>query len=160
MEFGLLALAFVIMLTGVAGSFLPIVPGTPLILLGALLYAVATGFQPVGALELGALAALAGIAYALEYVSSALGTKKLGGSRWAMGGAMVGGIVGLFFGPIGILAGPIIGAIVAELFHRKDVSVALRSGAGAVLGVLLGVVAKLAISVVMVGLFSFWVLRG
>lgn len=160
MESGLLALAFVIMLTGVAGSFLPIVPGTPLILVGALLYAVATAFEPVGALELGVLAALTGIAYALEYVSSALGTRKLGGSRWAMGGAVVGGIVGLFFGPIGIITGPIVGAIGAELVHRKDVSVALRSGAGAVLGILLGVVAKLAIAVTMIGLFSFWVFRG
>jgi len=156
---GLLALVFVLMLAGVFGAFLPLVPGTPLILIAALLYAVATGFEPVGWPHLLLLVALAGVAYALDYMSGALGTKKLGGSRWAMCGAVGGGIAGLFFGPIGILVGPIAGAVALELIHRKDVAVAVKSGVGAVLGVLLGVIAKLAISVVMVGLFTFWVFQ-
>ena len=159
MTAGLLALVYVLMIAGIAGSFLPMLPGTPLILVGALIYATATDFQRVDGWNLLVLVALSALAYALDYLSGALGTRKLGGSRWAMFGAVVGGLVGLFFGPVGILVGPILGAVVVELIYRKDVNVALRSGTGAVIGVFLGVVAKLSISVVMVGLFSFWVFR-
>lgn len=156
----LLALVYVLMIAGVAGSLLPMIPGTPLIVIGALIYALATDFQPVGWWQLTFLVGLAAMAYALDYLSGALGTRKLGGSRWAMFGAVLGGIVGIFFGPLGILAGPILGAVGAELLYRKDLNVAFKSGMGAVIGVFLGVVAKLSISVVMVGLFTFWVLRG
>ncbi len=160
MSAGLLALVFVVMIAGVAGSFLPVIPGAPLIVLGALIYSIATDFQPVGAWRLVVLAGLAALAYVLDYLSGALGTRKLGGSRWAMFGAIAGGLVGLFFGPFGILIGPILGAVGVELIYRKDVRIALKSGTGAVLGVFLGVIAKLSISVMMVGLFAFWVFRG
>ena len=157
---GLVALVFVLMLAGVAGSLLPVIPGTPLILLGALIYAVATDFQPVDGWRLLLLVGLAVVAYTLDYLSGALGTRKLGGSRWAMFGAVGGGLVGLFFGPSGILIGPILGAVAVELIYRKDLNVALKSGVGAVIGVFLGVVAKLSVAVIMVGLFSLWVFRG
>ncbi len=155
-----LALVFILMIAGILGSFLPVIPGTPLILFGALVYALATDFQPVDMWRLASLAALAVLAYVLDYFSAALGTRKLGGSRWAMLGAVLGGFAGLFFGLLGILVGPILGAITVELIHRKDIHVALKSGLGAVVGVFIGVVAKLSISVVMVGLFTFWVIRG
>lgn len=157
---GVVVLVFVLMIAGVAGSFVPFVPGTPLILLGALIYAVATDFQPVGGWRLLLLGGLTVIGYTLDYVSGALGTRKLGGSRWAVFGAVGGGMVGLFFGPWGILLGPILGAIAVELIYRKDLQVALKSGVGAVIGVFLGVLAKFSIAVVMVGLFSLWVFRG
>lgn len=157
---GVVALVYVLMIAGVVGSFLPFVPGTPLILLGALIYAVATDFQPVDGWRLLLLVGLTLVGYALDYLSGALGTRKLGGSRWAVLGAVGGGIVGLFFGPLGILVGPILGAIAVELIYRKDWQIALKSGVGAVIGVFLGVVAKLSIAVVMVGLFSLWVFRG
>jgi hypothetical protein len=160
MSAGVLALVYIIMIAGIAGSFLPLIPGSPLIVLGALIYALATDFEHVGAWRLMLLAALAALAYALDYLSGALGTRKLGGSRWAMFGAIAGGIVGLFFGPFGVLIGPIVGAIGVELLYRHDVKIALKSGTGAVLGVFLGVVAKLSISVIMVGLFTLWVVRG
>ena len=160
MTSGLIALVFVLMIAGVIGSLLPFIPGTPLILVGALIYAVATDFEPVDEWRLLFLVALAIVAYTLDYLSGALGTKKLGGSRWAMFGAVAGGLVGIFFGPLGILLGPIVGAVAIELMYRKDMTIALKSGVGAVIGVLLGVVAKLSISVIMVGLFSFWVFRG
>lgn len=160
MTSGLIALVFVLMLAGVVGSLLPFIPGTPLILVGALIYAIATDFAPVDEWRLLLLVALAVVAYTLDYLSGALGTKKLGGSRWAMFGAVAGGLIGIFFGPLGILLGPILGAVAVELIYRKDMTIALKSGVGAVIGVLLGVVAKLSISVIMVGLFSFWVFRG
>ena len=156
----LLVLTYVLMLVGVVGAFLPAIPGTVLIVAGAFLYALGTGMEPVDGWRLAVLAALAAAAYALDYLSAALGTKKLGGSRWAMLGAIAGGLIGLFFGPVGILLGPIAGAVVVELLYRKDVSLALKSGAGAVVGIFLGVVAKLSLSIAMISLFTYWVIRG
>lgn len=157
---GLMVLVAILMIVGVVGSALPIVPGTPLILLGALLYAFATDFQPVDGWRLLVLAGMTALAYALDYLSGALGARKLGGSRWAMIGALLGGLVGVFFGLLGIVLGPIVGAVGAEFVYRKEIRAGLKSGLGAVVGMLLGVVAKLSVAVIMVGLFTFWAFRG
>jgi uncharacterized protein YqgC (DUF456 family) len=153
---GLMVLIVVLMILGIAGSVVPFMPGTPLILLGAFVHAWATGFHPIGGWRLLLLAMLTALSYALDYLSGALGARKLGGSRWAMLGALVGGIIGIFFGPFGIVLGPIIGAVGVELIYRKEIVAGLRSGAGTVLGMLLGAVAKLSIAVIMVGLFALW----
>ena len=156
----LVAVVVLLMAAGLLGSVLPLIPSTPLILLGAVIYALGTDFDPVGPWQLGILAAMVALAYALDYVSGALGTRKLGGSRWAVGGAFLGAFVGLFFGPIGILLGPVVGAVAFELWHRKEIRAGLKSGIGAVVGMLLGAVAKLAVATTMVGLFTFWALSG
>lgn len=153
-------LVVALMIAGLAGSVLPLVPGTPLILLGAFLYALATHFERLDALQLAILAGLTLVSYALEQLSSAFGARKLGGSRWAAAGALLGGIVGLFFGLPGVVVGPIVGAVGFELLYRKELRTGLRSGLGAVVGMLLGAVAKLSIAIIMVGLFAFWTLRG
>jgi len=142
------------------GSVLPFVPGTPLIFLGALIYALATGFEVVGPWHLVALGLLVALTYVLDYAAGALGARRLGGGRWAALGALVGGIAGIFFGLVWILVGPVVGAIAFELVYRKQVSAGLKSGAGAVVGMVLGGVAKFSLAVVMVGLFAFWTLKG
>jgi uncharacterized protein YqgC (DUF456 family) len=90
--YGLVA---VLLIAGLAGSLLPLLPGTPLILAAALLHALVTDFNPLGAGRLLALAGLAAFAYVLEYVASAVGVKKFGGSVWAIVGAVVGAVVRL-----------------------------------------------------------------
>jgi uncharacterized protein YqgC (DUF456 family) len=157
---GLMVLIVILMILGVAGSVLPFLPGTPLILLGAFLHAWATGFHPIDGWRLLLLVMLTALAYALDYLSGAFGARKLGGSRYAMLGALVGGVVGIFFGLLGIVLGPIIGAVGAELIYRKEIAAGLRTGLGTVVGMLLGAVAKLSIAVIMVGLFALWTLRG
>lgn len=156
----LVVLVVLLMIAGVLGSVLPFMPGTPLILLGAFIYSLATDFDPVGVWHLLALAAIVALTYALDYAAGALGAHKLGGSRWAVLGALLGGIIGIFFGIIGIVIGPVVGAVLFELIYRKEVSAGLRSGAGAVVGMVLGGVAKFSLALVMVGLFAFWTLWG
>jgi uncharacterized protein YqgC (DUF456 family) len=156
----LLVLVVLLMVAGLAGSVLPFLPGTPLIFLGAFIYAFATGFEVIGPWRLAALAVLVVLTYALDYAAGALGARKLGGSRWAALGALVGGVVGMFFGLVGILVGPVAGAIAFELVYRRQVSAGLKSGAGAVFGMVVGGAAKFSLAVVMVGLFAFWALRG
>lgn len=155
-----IALVVVLMAAGLAGSVLPFMPGTPLIFLGALVYGFATGFEVIGTWRLVVLGLLVGVTYALDYAAGALGARKLGGSRWAALGALCGGLIGIFFGLPGVLLGPVVGAIGFELAYRKQVSAGLKSGAGAVVGMVLGGVAKLSLATVMVGLFAFWAIRG
>ena len=153
-------LVALLLLGGLLGSVLPLIPGTPLILAGAVIYAVATDFDPVGPWHLLILVGIAVVAYSLDYLAGAAGVKKLGGSRWAMLGAVFGAIIGVFFGPLGLILGPIVGAVLMELMISKEIRTSLRSGVGTVLGMLLGLVAKFSLAVVMVCLFLWWAWSG
>ena len=89
---------------------------------------------------------------ALPWTSSraAYGAKRYKASARAVLGATVGAVVGIFFGPVGALLGPFVGAIVGELTHSPDLPAAGRAGVGAMLGLVLGAAAKLAIGVAMI----------
>lgn len=125
----------VLMLVGIAGAVLPGVPGTPLILLGALIYAFASDWQPIGLGRLLVLGALTVLAEVAGYVGVALGAKRSGGSRWAVAGALVGAVVGLAFAPLGLIVGPLAGAVLAEVLRTGQLHESLRTGVGAALGV-------------------------
>jgi uncharacterized protein YqgC (DUF456 family) len=160
MDIALWLVVGALLVLGLAGTFVPFLPGTPLIFLGALVYAFATDWTPVGAGRLVILGALAAIAYVLHYVAGALGTRRAGGSAWAVVGAILGAIVGLFFGLPGLLLGPPAGAIVGELVKTGDLHTSVRSGLAAFVGMVVGAIAQFAIAVVMLGLFLWWTARG
>ena len=149
-----------LMLAGLIGSALPLLPGTPLILAGATIYAVATSFTPVGIGRLVALATLAVIGSVLSHVATALGVHGAGGSRWAMLGAFVGGLAGVLAPPLGLLVGPLLGAIGVELAQTQRLADSVRAGVGAVVGLVAGVIAHVALAFTMVALFAWWVWRG
>jgi uncharacterized protein YqgC (DUF456 family) len=149
-----------LMVAGLIGAVVPLVPGTPLIFAGAVVHAVAHDFTPIGAGRLAILAALALAGWAAEHVAGALGARRAGGSRAAIVGAVLGTLVGLAFAPLGLLLGPIAGAIAGELLSGRDPSGSVRTGIGTALGVVAGVVAHFAFAVTMVALFVWWVWSG
>ncbi|MCU0693782.1 MAG: DUF456 family protein [Polyangiaceae bacterium] len=149
-----------LLIAGLAGSVLPLLPGTPLILAAALLHALVTDFSPIGAGRLLLLAGLAALAYVLEYVAGAVGVKKFGGSAWAIVGAVVGAVVGLFFGPPGLLIGPVIGAVGGELLKSGEVEHSLKAGFGALVGIAVAVLGRFALAFTMVALMLWWLWRG
>ena len=146
-------LCAILTLAGLAGLLLPMLPGAPLLFLGLLLGAWAEDFRYVGLWTLLVLAGMAALTYVVEFVASALGVNRFGGSRRAMAGAVVGGIVGLFLGVPGILLGPFIGAVIGELSLQRSVDQASRAGFGTVVGLAIGMAGKLAIGIAMIGLF-------
>jgi uncharacterized protein len=148
------------MAAGLAGSILPFLPGPPLIVAGALVYAFATNWTPIGIGRLIILGVLAVLAYVLSHVAGALGAKRFGGSWWAVVGALVGAVVGVFYGPFGLLFGPVIGAIAGEFLRSGNLEGSTRSGTGALVGLAAGIVANLGLAIVMVALFLWWVWRG
>ena len=152
-------LAIVLVLVGIAGTILPALPGLPLVFAGMLLAAWAGDFQQVGVPMLVVLGLLTVFSLAVDFWATALGAKRVGASRLAIIGAMVGTLAGLFFGPLGLLMGPFAGAIGGELIHRRsllkqDLGHAARIGVGTWFGILFGTVLKLALAFTMLGLFA------
>lgn len=143
--------AGVLIVIGVVGLVLPVLPGAPLIFIGALLAAWAEDFQYLGTWSLIVLGVLTLIAIAVDFVAGAFGARRFGASRRAVTGATLGAIVGLFFGIPGVLVGPFIGAVVGELSIRRNLAAAGKAGVGAALGLALGTAAKLAVAFAMVG---------
>jgi len=143
----------ILTVTGLAGLLLPVVPGAPLLFLGLLFGAWAEDFQYIGIWTLLLLAIMAALTYLVEFAASVFGVKKYGGSRRAMTGAVLGGIVGIFLGIPGILFGPFIGAVAGELSMQRSLDEAGRAGFGTVVGLAIGVAGKLAIGIAMIGLF-------
>jgi len=149
-----LALAALLVVVGLAGTVLPVIPGIVLVFGGLLLAAWAEGFARVGAVGLTLIAILAALAFVADFVSSLLGAKRVGASGKALFGAAVGGIVGVFFGIPGMLAGPFIGAFLGELWARGGPGKAARVGVGTWLGLLMAAIAKVVIAFLMIATFA------
>jgi len=152
-------LAAILVLVGIAGTILPALPGLPLVFAGLLLAAWADGFQHVSGWTIVMLGVIAAVAMLADFVSSLFGTKVAGASKWAMVGAGVGTLVGIFFGIPGLLLGPFIGAVGAELIYRENLGQATKAGLGAWLGLVLGAVAKMAALFTMLAVFAsaWWI---
>ncbi len=146
-------LSWALIAVGIAGTVLPALPGTALVLAGAVLGAWIDDFTRVGGGVLIALAVLAVISWVLDYVAGVLGAKRAGASRKALIGAAVGTVVGLFMGIVGVLFMPLVGAAVGEYLSRRDHEGALRVGVATWVGLMVGMVAKVAIAFVMLGIF-------
>lgn len=154
----LIAAALVII--GLIGTVLPALPGLPLVFAGMLLAAWADDFQQVGIPMLVLLGILTLVSLVVDFWATALGAKRVGASRKAIIGAMLGTFAGLFFGPIGLLLGPFLGALAGELLHRRrlggaDLGDAAKIGFGTWLGILFGIVLKLGLAFAMLGMFAF-----
>jgi uncharacterized protein YqgC (DUF456 family) len=153
-------LVALLLLVGLVGSVVPAMPGTILIFAGALVHALAHHFDPIGPWRLGVLGLMMLLAYALDYVAGALGVRRFGGSGWAIAGAVLGALVGIFFGLPGLVLGPLLGALAAEYAYTRRLDASARAAWGTVLGLLAGAVAKIGLGLTMIGLFVFWLWRG
>lgn len=149
------ALAVVLILVGIAGVILPALPGLPLVFAGMLLAAWAGDFQQIGWVTLLVLGLLTALSFAADIFSTAVGAQRVGASRKALVGTVIGTFAGLFFMPIGLFAGPFVGALVGELWHGRELGQAAKVGLGTWLGIVLGVVLKLGLTFAMLGLFVF-----
>jgi uncharacterized protein len=153
-------LCALLIIAGLAGTVLPALPGTALILAGIFVGAWIDDFARVGTGTLIVVGVLAVLAWVLDYVAGLLGAKKAGASRLALIGAAVGTVVGLFMGLVGVLFMPLVGAAVGEYLARRNEAPAQAVGQQAVkvgvatwLGILVGMLAKVVIAFMMIGIF-------
>lgn len=149
-----ISLTLIVMLIGLIGSVVPVLPGTPVVLIAAICHRLYFGEASVSNPFLAVLLVLTGLSLLLDFLASTLGAKKFGATWRGMIGALLGGIIGLFFALPGIILGPFLGAMLFEMIGGKEFKVAAKAGAGAVVGLLLGVIGKFAICVMMIGLFA------
>lgn len=151
MDVALYIISGLLLLTGLAGAILPVLPGPPISFVAILLlefterYDFSTEFLVI-------CGAIAAIVTVLDYVIPVWGTKRFGGSKAGVRGSTIGLILGLiFFPPLGIIIGPFVGAVIAELIYNSDdFQKALRSGLGSLVGFLLGTGLKLAYGLMMI----------
>jgi len=147
-------LAIALVMGGLIGAVYPMLPGPPMVFAGLWLGAYADHYQHAGSKTLVLIAVLGGIAMLLDFVAASFGAKRVGASPQAMTGATLGTIVGLFFGIPGLIFGPFIGAVLGELYAQRSLNQAAASGLGTWVGLLLGAIAKLALSFMMIGAFA------
>lgn len=145
-----------LIIVGLAGCLIPILPGHVILLLAAVIHRLMLGESSgIRWWSFVVLSLLLIASQAFEFFSGAAGTKWFGGSKWGAWGALIGGIVGMFFFPFGLILGPLIGALLFEkFFAKKENTPALVSGVGSVLGTVAGMIVKFAVGLVMAG----WIL--
>lgn len=148
-----LVLALLVMGVGVVGCVVPGIPGTPLVLGAAIVHKLVFGAHGAAWWVLVLLVIITALAEAVERLASLYGARRLGATWRGVVGALVGGLAGLFFLPIGILVGPFLGAFLLELAGRRHWKDASKAGAGATLGLLCGAATKVAASMVMALMF-------
>ncbi|MBM7556279.1 DUF456 family protein [Halanaerobacter jeridensis] len=140
----------IIAVLGVLGTLVPVFPGTPLIVGAAIINGVATDFSVVSIRLIIILIGLSVLAEISERLFSAVTTKKFGGSKYGIIGAILGVLIGsLFFPPLGIFLGPVLGAVALELSTGKNIQESIKVGTGTVLGTFGGTLISFIIALMM-----------
>ena len=155
------AVAAVLVVAGLAGTILPVLPGVLLVFGGLFLAAWADDFTRVGYVTLAIIGGLGLLAFVADFFASVLGAKRVGASPQALFGAGIGGAVGLFFGLPGMVLGPFVGAVGGEFLARRQLAQAGKVGLGTWLGLVAAAVVKVVIAFMMIATFiAFYTLNG
>jgi hypothetical protein len=143
-----------LMLLGLAGAFLPVIPGVPLVWGAATLYGILDGFEHLSLPWFLALTLLGAIGTSAEVWASQIGTRAGGGSSWsALAGSCLGGLAALFFSlPLALLAA-LAAVFGLEMRRRGDVKLAARGSGGWLAGWALAAVTQFTLSLLMILLF-------
>ncbi|SDS25433.1 DUF456 domain-containing protein [Winogradskyella sediminis] len=153
MEIFLVCIALLLIVLGILGSFLPVLPG-PLTSWAGLLVLHFTEGVEMSRTFLIATLLVALLIYVLDYIIPAIGTKRFGGSKAGMIGTTLGLIIGLFSPiPFGIIIGPFIGALIGEMIHRNDFNKALKAAFGSFLGFIASTFLKFIVAIIYLGFF-------
>ncbi len=138
----LIITGIILLIAGLAGSVLPIIPGPPLSYL-ALLALHFTSYKAFTTDFLVVMGIVVVILTVLDYMVPAWGATKFGGTKYGAWGSTIGLIIGLFMGPFGIIIGPFLGAYLGETIAGSDSKKAFRAALGSFLGFVAGTVMKL-----------------
>jgi uncharacterized protein YqgC (DUF456 family) len=147
-------IAGIIIAAGFVGSILPNLPGIPVMFGGMLLAAWLGHFEKIPVLVIVLLGVLAAFSIVFDFLAGTWGAKKYGASGAALWGALIGTVVGLFFGIPGLLLGPFVGAVVGQLASGSRIDHAARVGVGTWIGLLIATAIKLAVAFMMLGMFA------
>jgi hypothetical protein len=151
----LFLLAIILMVIGSIGTFLPVLPGVPMVFLGMLILAWQGNFQTVSLMLITILGVLALLAFLVDFVLAFYTTKKAGASKYALWGLAIGSLLGLVLGGLGLFVGAILGALIGEYAFNRDLNQATVVGLSAGVGFVVAFVVKLILLFVMLGMFAY-----
>lgn len=146
MDYFLLVVSIILMLAGLVGCVIPMIPGPPLCFV-ALLLTLSFENVPLSWSQIIIWAIVVVIITLVDSFLPAWGTKKFGGSKTGMWGSVIGLFIGLSFLPFGLIVGPFVGAFIGEKIEGKNGNEALRAGVGSFLGLVAGTILKLVVCV-------------
>jgi uncharacterized protein YqgC (DUF456 family) len=151
-----------LLLAGLIGSAVPLLPGTTLIMIGVLLQKWLLA-DTLSWAAVGWVAAVWLLSLLADFACTLIGARLFGGSKWGLAGASGGALAGMFFSLPALILGTLLGAVAAEkLGAKRSDRAAWKSGAGAALGFLFGTVVRVACALVMIALYvvAVWPARG
>jgi len=153
MEIFLIFIGILLILVGLIGCFVPVLPGPPLAYISLLLLQI--GPEVPFTLKFIILMAVVVAAVTLiDYIIPAYGAKKWGGSRYGIIGALIGVVMGLFiFPPFGFVVFPLLGALVGEILNGATTNKAFKAAFGTFVGLLLGTLLKFSTTVIIAYFF-------
>jgi len=143
-----------LIVAGLIGAIVPVLPGIPLIFGGVWLIAGVDDYRHISLWWLLGIGLVGAVGLTLDLLAGALGAKRVGASPRAVWGALLGTIIGLFLGLPGLLLGPFVGAMIGELTAGNSVLRSTQVGMSAWAGLIFGTLIKLVSSVTMVALFG------
>lgn len=144
-----LGVAALLILLGLIGLINPILPGLPFIFAAIWLIAYVNDYRYIGPITLGVFAVLTLLGMSADYLMSALGAKYAGASPRAIWGAIIGGLLGFFFIPWGIVLGPSLGAMIGEFSANYTLIHTSKVGLQTFIGLIIGACIKLGIAFLM-----------
>ena len=149
-------LSGILILIGMLGTVLPVVPGIPLAFVGMLLAAWAGDFSKISLFTVIVLGLLTAASVAVDFFASLIGAKRAGASKMAMLGGALGGLIGFFIlNIVGLIIGPFIGVVAVEMFRGKSAREAGKIGLGTWIGMAVGMALKVGLAFAMLGIFLF-----
>lgn len=153
----ILVISAILIVTGILGSILPFLPGTPFGFVGLLLYGFVSDFQTVKVKALVVFGFLTLLTLILDVLAPIIAAKGYKASKAGMIGAVAGTILGIpIMGPFGIIIGPFVGTFLGEYWKNRNEKKALHIAWGALIGFLVSTIVRTAVALAM-GIYFIWV---
>jgi uncharacterized protein YqgC (DUF456 family) len=155
MDILLFTLGLLCSIIGIIGSIIPGIPGPPISWIGLLLIYLIPEI-PFDYTFLSITFAIAIAVFFIDLFVPAMGTKKMGGTRYGIVGSILGVFIAIIFpilGFIGLLFWPFLGAFIGELINKKGQNDALKAALGSFLGFVAGTFLKLILTFIYIGYF-------
>ena len=157
MEIINLVIGVILLITGLVGCILPVIPGPPFAFLALLLGYFFSKPEPYGITLLVVMGIITIAVTVLDYILPSIVAKKYGGSKFGSWGALIGMIAGMFLlPPFGIFIGAVAGAFLGEIIFNPDIRRSIRAGIGVVIGIAIATAIKLSVT----GLMGFFFIKG
>ena len=148
MEWFWIILGLILIVTGIAGSILPLLPGPPVAFAGLLIQQLREP-DPFTSRFLWIWAVIVVVSLILDYMIPIWGTKKFGGTKYGVWGCTIGFLLAFWMGPLGVIIGPFLGAFAGEMIAGQDSKKSFKAALGSFVGFLLGSFLKLVICFMM-----------